>query len=210
MIRMLLALPLALAVAFGLFTFMAYIVDNGNLQAPKEQQKLAFNMVMVEHEQAPQHRQRSVPPPPETPELPPEIESNHSRTATATTVMPLTPVPNLGLDTAIDGIAINMPKFSDFGVAKSQQAMPLYRVEPRYPSRALRQGLQGYVVMKFTIDPQGRPIDISVVESKPARMFDREAKRALSKWKYQPQVVNGSAVAQQGQTAKIEFKLNAQ
>ena len=86
--------------------------------------------------------------------------------------------------------------------------MPLYRVEPRYPSRALRQGKEGYVVLKFTIDTQGRPIDITIMDAKPHRLFDKEAIRALRKWKYQPQVVNGTAMAQQGQTVRLEFRLN--
>ncbi|KJF95242.1 energy transducer TonB [Photobacterium leiognathi] len=217
MIRLLMALPLAIAVALGLFTFMAWMVDNGNHKAPDNKEPLAFNMVMVEKEQAPQRRQRVAPPPPETPEPPPEAKPPMSKMATAS-VQPVASVNSLGLDTAVTGIAINMPKFSDFSsaaavvgepsVGLSQQAMPLYRVEPRYPPRALKQGKEGYVVLKFTIDPQGRPIDISVVEAKPSRLFNKEAIRALRKWKYQPQEQNGTAVAQYGQTARIEFKLN--
>ncbi|MEC6881947.1 energy transducer TonB [Photobacterium piscicola] len=215
MMRILMALPLALAVALGLFTLMAWMVDNGNHQPQDNAPRLAFNMVMVEHEQAPQRRQRVAPPPPETPTPPPEAQPSQSQAATSTT-MPMTSISSLGLDTSIHGLAVNAPKFTDFssaaaigdGLGKSQQAMPLYRVEPRYPSRALRQGKEGYVVLKFTIDTQGRPIDIAVMDAKPHRLFDKEAIRALRKWKYQPQVVNGTAMAQQGQTVRLEFRLN--
>lgn len=212
MIRLLMALPLALGVALGLFTLMAWMVDNANNAAPNDDKVVSFNMVMIEREQAPQRRQRSAPPPPETPKRPPEAKPMGSQTAVISAT-PLPSIPSLGLDTAIKGIAINAPAFGNFTYApgrigSSKQAMPLYRAEPRYPSIALRQGLEGYVLMKFTIDTLGRPIDIVVVDSKPRRMFDKEALRALRKWKYQPQVLNGEAVAQEGQTARLEFKLN--
>ncbi|PSU19397.1 energy transducer TonB [Photobacterium kishitanii] len=216
MMRILMALPLALAMALGLFTLMAWMVDNGNHQRQDNSLPLALNMVMVEHEQAPQRRQRVAPPPPETPTPPPEAQQPSQSQAAISTAMPMASIPSLGLDTSIHGLAVNAPKFTDFssaaamgnGLGKSQQAMPLYRVEPRYPSRALRQGKEGYVVLKFTIDTQGRPIDIAVMDAKPRRLFDKEAIRALRKWKYQPQVVNGTAMAQQGQTVRLEFRLN--
>ncbi|MEZ9547650.1 energy transducer TonB, partial [Vibrio crassostreae] len=62
-------------------------------------------------------------------------------------------------------------------------------------------------IMSFTIDETGRPMDIQVTDANPRRMFEREAMRALKKWKYQPKVVDGKAIAQVGQTVKLEFKL---
>ncbi|WP_064608992.1 energy transducer TonB [Photobacterium sp. J15] len=203
MLRLIIALPLALATAIGLFTFMAWMVDNGNQRAQDDKQLFAFDMVMVEQEQEVQRRKRAVPEKPDTPEHPPEAVPTASQTANAT----VTPtMPSLALDTAITGLAINVPQFSDFGA--NQQAMPLYRVEPRYPSKAQRQGLEGYVSLTFTIDPQGRPADIQVVDAKPRRVFEREAIRALRKWKYQPKVVDGKAVAQLGQSVRLEFKID--
>ncbi|MDF5586334.1 energy transducer TonB, partial [Vibrio parahaemolyticus] len=46
-----------------------------------------------------------------------------------------------------------------------------------------------------------------VIEAEPQRMFEREAIRALKKWKYQPKVEDGVSIEQYGQTAKVEFKL---
>ncbi|MGF1683142.1 energy transducer TonB [Photobacterium makurazakiensis] len=202
MFRILIALPAAFAMALGLFTFMAWMVDNGHQRAQEDKQPLAFDMVMVEQEREAQRRQRTVPEKPDTPEPPPEAVPTSSQAVT-NTAMPT--MPSLNLDTAVSGLAINVPTFSDFGA--NQQAMPLYRVEPRYPSRAMKQGAEGYVVMSFTIDTQGRPTDINVIEAQPRRLFEREAMRALKKWKYQPKVVDGKAIAQLGQTVRLEFKL---
>lgn len=202
MLRLFIALPVALAMALGLFTFMAWMVDNGHRRALDEKQLIAFDMVMVEQEREAQRRQRVAPEKPDTPEPPPEAVPTASQT-TATTVAPT--MPSLALDTAVSGLAINVPTFSDFG--SNQQAMPLYRVEPRYPARAMKRGAEGYVVISFTIDPQGRPTDLKVQDAQPRRLFEKEAIRALRKWKYQPKIVDGKAIAQLDQTVRLEFKI---
>lgn len=204
MLRLLIALPFAIGICFGLFSVMALMVDNGHHRAVEPSESLRFDMVMVENEQTSQRRQRSVPEQPKAPEPPPESQISQAQSEVAS-VTPLTSMPSLGLDTGVSGLAINAPTFSDFG--SNQQAMPLYRVEPRYPSSALRQGAEGYVVMSFTIDPTGRAVDVKVEQANPRRLFEREAIRALRKWKYQPKVVEGKAIAQLGQTVRLEFKL---
>ncbi|WP_117232458.1 energy transducer TonB [Vibrio maerlii] len=203
MVRLLLATPLALASAFALFSFMAWMVDTSHRRAPEPSEALSFNMVMAENEQEVQRRKRSVPEQPKAPEVPEQMPT--SQVDTQQTQLAPMAQPALGLNTAVEGLAISAPKFGDFGV--NQQVLPLYRVEPRYPQRALKRGLEGYVIMKFTIDSTGKPVDIEVVESNPSRVFDREAKRALTKWKYQPKTEGGQAVPQYGQSVKLEFKL---
>ena len=204
MIRLFLALPLAGALGLALFSFMAWMVDNGHQRSPDNSETLSFNMVMVEQEQEVQRRQRTVPEKPEMPEPPPEAQTSQSQ-AEVTPLNSMSSLPSLDLNTSVDGLAINAPTFSDFG--SNQQALPLYRVEPRYPAKALKRGAEGHVIMSFTIDETGRPIDIQVTDANPRRMFEREAMRALKKWKYQPKVVDGKAIAQVGQTVKLEFKL---
>lgn len=204
MLRLLFATPIAALISLSLFAFMAWMVDNGNQGVPKTSQPLSFNMVMLEQENQVQRRQRSVPEQPELPEPPPQSPVSQKQSAVANTQQ-LSSVPSLGLDTAISGISNNAPTFGDFGA--NQQAMPLHRVEPSYPARALQRGIEGYVVMRFTIDETGRPTDIQVVEAEPKRVFERDAIRALSNWKYQPKLSDGKAVTQPGQSVKLEFKL---
>lgn len=201
--RLFIAVPIALCCAFAIFSFMAWMVDSGHRRAPEPSESLSFNMVMVENEQDVQRRQRSVPEQPKAPEVPEQMPTSQANTQ-LTQISPVTQ-PSLGLNTAIDGLAISAPTFGDFGV--NQQAMPLYRVEPNYPAKALKRGAEGYVIMSFTIDPTGKPVDIEVIEANPRRMFEREAVRALKKWKYQPKVVDGGSISQVGQTVRLEFKL---
>ncbi|MEZ8101863.1 energy transducer TonB [Vibrio bivalvicida] len=201
--RLLIATPIALSCVVAIFSFMAWMVDINHRRAPEPSEALSFNMVMVENEQEVQRRQRSVPKPPKAPQVPQQMTMSQANTE-LTQVSPVAQSVS-GLNTAIEGLAISAPSFGDFGV--NQQAMPLYRVEPRYPTKALKRSAEGYVIMTFTIDPTGRPVDVEVTEANPKRMFEREAIRALKKWKYQPKVVDGSAVAQPGQTVTVEFKI---
>jgi len=202
--RLLLALPASVLIAVSLFSFMAWMVDKGNQRAPKPSEAVRFDMVMVENDADVQRRQRSVPEQPEPPKAPEPMDLSQADTQMEP-MSQMTPVSALGLNTALEGIAISAPNLK--GTMGNQQALPLYRVDPRYPSKALKRRVEGYVIMRFTIDATGRPKDIEVIEAEPERMFEREAIRALKKWKYQPKVEDGVSIEQFGQTAKVEFKL---
>ncbi|EMG7546915.1 MULTISPECIES: energy transducer TonB [Vibrio] len=202
--RLLLALPASLLISVSLFSFMAWMVDKGNQRAPEASEAVRFDMVMVENEADVQRRQRSVPKQPEPPQAPEPMDLSQADTQMEP-MSQMTPVSALGLNTALEGIAISAPNLK--GTMGNQQALPLYRVDPRYPSKALKRRVEGYVIMRFTIDATGRPKDIEVIEAEPERMFEREAIRALKKWKYQPKVEDGVSIEQFGQTAKVEFKL---
>lgn len=204
MFRLFMALPIAVAISIALFSLMAWMVDNGNQGKPEASENLSFTMMMVEPESDTQRRQRSVPEQPKPPELPPEAKVSQSQ-SDLSSILPVTPMSSSGLDTAINGLKISAPTFGSF--KSNQQAMPLYRVEPRYPSRALKRKIEGYVIMSFSIDETGKPFNVEVQEANPKRMFDRDAVRALKQWKYQPKLVEGKAIVQKSQTVRLEFKL---
>ncbi|KDO15362.1 energy transducer TonB [Vibrio metoecus] len=202
--RLILACPMALAVTLALFSLMAWMVDNGGRSIPKPTAALSFTMVMAEQEQDVQRRQRSVPEQPQVPQVPTQAPARSEQTA-AMDVSSLNPLVDLNLSTAIEGVAVNAPQFGEFSV--NQQVMPLHRVEPNYPAKALQRGVEGYVTLRFNIDELGKTRDIEVVDANPKRYFEREAMLALRNWKYQPKIVDGKAVVQTGLTVRLEFKL---
>lgn len=204
MARLILASPIALAVTLALFSLMAWMVDNGGKSIPKPTSTLSFTMVMAEQEQDVQRRQRSIPEQPQVPQVPTQAPARSEQTA-AMDVSSLNPLVDLNLSTAIEGVAVNAPQFGEFSV--NQQVMPLHRVEPNYPAKALQRGVEGYVTLRFNIDELGKTRDIEVVDSNPKRYFEREAMLALRNWKYQPKIVDGKAVVQTGLTVRLEFKL---
>ncbi|MEF1249447.1 TonB family protein [Vibrio owensii] len=202
--RLLLALPASILIAVSLFSFMAWMVDKGNQRAPQPSEAVRFDMVMVENDADVQRRQRSVPEQPEPPKAPEPMDLSQAETQVEP-MSQVTPISALGLNTALDGIAISAPNLK--GTMGNQQAILLYSPEPRYPSKALKRKMEGYVVMRFTIDATGRPKDVEVIDAKPKRVFEKDAIRALKKSKYQPKVENGVAVERFGQTRRVEFKL---
>ncbi|WP_281213218.1 M56 family metallopeptidase [Shewanella insulae] len=62
---------------------------------------------------------------------------------------------------------------------------PVMRIEPGYPTEAAKQSIEGYVQLQFDIDKQGKVSNVSVIESSPAGVFDAEAVKALSQWRYE-------------------------
>ncbi|MDQ3289441.1 MAG: energy transducer TonB [Pseudomonadota bacterium] len=63
---------------------------------------------------------------------------------------------------------------------------PLSTPAPKFPTEALRSGQSGEVQVEFTVNPDGSVSDVRVVQSNPARVFDREAISAVRRWRFQP------------------------
>lgn len=84
--------------------------------------------------------------------------------------------------------------------------VPLATPAPEYPRDAMMAGTQGYVVVEFTINLEGGTQDIAVVDASPQRTFDQAARRAVSRWKFQPLLENGQPVEKRVQR-RIDFKL---
>ena len=70
--------------------------------------------------------------------------------------------------------------------------MPVKRVKPVYPTRAIIREISGFVTLSFRISKAGVPTTIEVLSSSPANMFDRSALSALAKWRFDPTVSSGT------------------
>jgi protein TonB len=96
----------------------------------------------------------------------------------------------------IGGLAVNMPQI-DVGIDTggsiqiARELTPLVRIPPNYPDRALQKHIEGYVIVRFTVTETGSVVDPEVIQAHPPGFFDRAAIRALLRWKYQPQLVDG-------------------
>jgi protein TonB len=73
---------------------------------------------------------------------------------------------------------------------------------------AAQRRIEGWVIVEFNISVVGRVKDAKVVSAEPPRIFDREALRAIRKWKYKPKVENGVAVERKGIRVKLTFTLD--
>jgi len=82
------------------------------------------------------------------------------------------------------------PEFVD-----SSDLEQLVAVDPVYPAAAMRDRIEGWVTLEFTVTPAGGVNDILVTDSEPNGVFDAAATRAVSQWRFKPRVSGGRAVA---------------
>ncbi|MEW6990039.1 energy transducer TonB [Colwelliaceae bacterium 6441] len=86
--------------------------------------------------------------------------------------------------------------------------LPIVKVAPIYPRRAQSRGLEGYVIVEFTVTKNGSVRDPLVIEAKPEGVFNRAAMDAVLKFKYKPRVVDGVAAEVSGVQNKISFEID--
>jgi protein TonB len=87
-----------------------------------------------------------------------------------------------------------------------REPLPLVRVEPEYPPQARQRRLEGWVQVSFTISTAGSVRDPVVVKSSHS-LFERNALKAVSKWKYQPQLRDGKPTESPGQQVLLRFRM---
>ena len=102
-------------------------------------------------------------------------------------------------DSNLSGMSIDLPDIDiDIGIggdiAIARELTPLVRVPAEYPISALSRRIEGFVVLSFTVTESGSVIDAEVLRAEPPGIFDRAALRAVSRFKYQPQFVDGKPV----------------
>ncbi|KAF7770185.1 energy transducer TonB [Pseudoalteromonas citrea] len=202
MIRFLFSLIAGGAVTFGLFFFMSYLISGGADRSNEQKEQIVVEILTNPPESEVQERKRVPPPPPPPPKQPPK---------------PQPPQPE-NANPAAGAIGFNMPSINLGGTAgglsgpgafgRDGDATPIVRIEPKYPTQAARDGKEGWVQLSFTINELGGVDDVKVIAAEPKRIFNREAVRALRKWKYRPKIVDGKPQKQPGLTVQLDFKLN--
>ncbi len=91
-------------------------------------------------------------------------------------------------------------------VGETRDARVVTPPRPSYPAAAVRSRQNGWVEVEFTVAANGEVQNVRVVESDPARVFDREAVRAVQQAKFDPKLDRGEPVASTLRR-RIEFKL---
>ena len=89
-------------------------------------------------------------------------------------------------------------------------AVPMVRVPPQYPERALQRKIEGRVLVEFTISKSGAVKDAKVIAAEPNNIFNKAAIKAVLQWKYNPKILNGKPVEQKGIRIAIPFKLGSE
>lgn len=118
---------------------------------------------------------------------------------------PQPPTPRLdSLDPTAEKIAISAAPVStdidlsgggfSLGIGEGDY-LPIVKVAPIYPQRALSRGVEGYCVVEYTVTRLGTIRDPRVIDSDcTSSLFHRASLQAASKFKYKPRVMDGEAI----------------
>jgi len=189
-------------VTFALFFLMQYLVASGRSALEKAPGGRLVDFVRLKKDEQVEQKKRKLPSKPKPPDKPPPApEMNQARSLKPQQGPVGGAMPNLSAD-------VSMAGGPNLGAAPSDgDILPLVRVPPQYPRRAESAGIEGYVDVEFSISKTGAPYDPVVIESKPPRIFDRAATRAILKWKYKPKIEDGQPVERHGVQVRITFEL---
>ena len=199
------AAVLAAIVTGGLFALMYYFTSAGGGGAlARLEQPLTLDFVRLEHSTEVIEKTRVLPPKPKTAQQPaqqPRVSPQPSRSLQA-----LAP-PNLRAPSYVPGVDGALDAFA-FAFAGEREVVPLARVSPVYPPRAVRRGIEGWVRIALTIDEHGHVAEPRVIAADPENIFDRAALSAISRWRYQPQLIDGQAIRRSGVEVTVHFQLS--
>ncbi len=173
---------IAVMVNMLLFSTIEYMVGGKRVRLADVNDVDIANFIRVDEQQA-EVRSRREPTAPAKPEQ--DMRQNIQRLAQAS-------------GTAGGQLGFAVPEFDiDIGPAMggdiriAREISPLVRVPPDYPPRALSKKIEGYVLLRFTVTETGAVEDPEVLRASPAGLFEHAAKRAVLRWKYQPQIRDG-------------------
>jgi protein TonB len=199
--RFLIAILLSAVITLGLFFLMQSLIKIGGSALTEPAQGSVLDFVRVKQDEQIQQKDRKPKKPPAPKEPPPQMEQPQLDSPTPDgSGSGLDFAADVGGDIALDG-----------GLALESgdgEYLPIVKVAAVYPRRALQRGIEGFVIVEFTVTKQGSVRDPIVVEANPQGIFEQAAKDAALKFKYKPRVVNGEPMEVAGVQNRITFKID--
>ena len=185
-------------ITLSLLFVMHLLIEYGESAVTKERTRHNLDFVRVKRNEALNTEDYTPEKPPKPPETPPETppQDMDSIDPDAPTINIAAPEVNTATDIGGPG---------GMNIAEGDY-LPIVRVAPVYPARALSRGLEGYVDLSFTVTTAGTVRDPVVLFST-SSLFERAATRAVLKFKYKPRVVDGVPVDVPGVKTRITFKI---
>lgn len=198
-LRLIAGIVIGLAITAALFWMMPYMIENTDRELDKTGSANLVDFVRLRRQET-IHRRELKPAKPPVPQAPP----------------PLPSAPQFeGLNPSVETVAIAAaPAETDIEISGAGFSLgvgegdylPIVKVAPIYPQRALMHGIEGYCVVQYTVTRQGTIRDPFVIEDQCTNaMFHRPSLQAALKFKYKPRVIDGQAVEVPGVQNKFTF-----
>lgn len=198
-LRFIIPFALAAFVTFGLFWLMQSLIGvEGELD--KSERTKVVDFVRVKRSEEVKKKEREPPKKEEIDDTPPPPDFQMDQSTSMDSG-------GIGISAGVD-TSMSLDTGGGFSMASADgDAVPMVRVPPQYPERALQRGIEGRVLIEFTISKSGSVKDAKVVAYEPSKIFNKAALKAVKQWKYNPKIVNGKPVEQPGVRIAIPFKL---
>ena len=185
-------------ITLSLLFVMHLLIEYGESAVTKERTRHNLDFVRVKRNEALNTEDYTPEKPPKPPETPPETPPQDMDS-----IDPDAPSINIAAPEVSANTDIGGP--GGMNIAEGDY-LPIVRVAPVYPARALSRGLEGYVDLSFTVTTAGTVRDPVVLFST-SSLFERAATRAVLKFKYKPRVVDGVPVDVPNVKTRITFKI---
>jgi protein TonB len=186
------------AVTLGLLFVMHLLIESGQSAMVEPRTRHTLEFVRVKRNERVNTEDVTPEKPPKPPEVPPETPPQDMDNIDPNAPSIAIPPPSVSQNVDIGGPG-------GMNIAEGDY-LPIVRVAPVYPSRALSRGIEGYVDLAFTVTSAGTVKDPVILHST-SSLFDRAATQAVLKFKYKPRVVDGEPVEVPNVKTRITFKI---
>jgi len=200
LIRMVIGVILAAAVTLSLFWVMQYLIATADRTLNEDGSSSMLDFVRVKRDESIQRRQlkpKKPPPPEAAPPQPPTPQLDDLNPNAEKIAISAVPVET----------DIEMTGGFSLGVGEGDY-LPIVKVAPIYPNRALTRGVEGFCVVQYTVTSLGTTKDPVVIESQcTSSLFHRASVNAALKFKYKPRIIDGEAVEVPGVQNKFTYEI---
>jgi protein TonB len=199
-VRLLIGVVLGLLVTAALFWTMQYLIETADRDLNEGVSGNLVDFVRLKRDESIQRRQlkpKKPPPPDAPPPQPPTPQLDNLNPNAEKIAISAAPVET----------DIEMSGGFSLGVGEGDY-LPIVKVAPIYPQRALSRGIEGYCVVQYVVTRQGTIRDPFVIEDQcTSSLFHRASVQAALKFKYKPRVIDGQAVEVPGVQNKFTFEI---
>ena len=199
-VRMAIGVVLGLVITAGLFWMMQYLINTADRALNESAAGHLVDFVRLKRDESIQRRQLKPkkPPPPDSPPPQPPTPQLENLNPNAEKIA-ISAVP---VETDIE-----MSGGFSLGIGEGDY-LPIVKVAPIYPQRALSRGIEGYCVVQYTVTRNGTIRDPVIVESMcTSSLFQNASLQASLKFKYKPRVIDGQAVEVPGVQNKFTYEI---
>lgn len=199
--RFIIAILVSAAITLGLFFLMQSLIKSGGSALTEPPKGSVMDFVRLKKEESVEKKDRKPKKPPQPEPPPPQMETPQMDS-------PSPDADASGMNFSAD-VVTDVSLDGGLGLESGDgEYLPIVKVAPVYPRRALQRGIEGFVIVEFTVSTIGSVIEPVVIEAQPQGIFDQAAMDAAKKFKYKPRVVNGEPAQVSGVQNRITFKID--